>query len=144
MVDHTAERRDVLLIDDDGVFCALVARHLGAHGHAVVRAGSAGEARALVRAGLRPGLVILDINLPDETGWALLRDGTVAAAGSPQVVVATGTAINPRKLRELGIAGYLPKPFSMDLLTACVARLTGADGPREAPATLDVELDELA
>ena len=78
-------------------------------------------------------MLILDINLPGETGWALLRDPALAAAGSPPVVVATATAINPSRLREFNVAGYLPKPFPLETLVSTIERLLR---PKEAQ-TLD-------
>jgi len=113
----------LLLVDDDDVFVDLVRRHLEAHGYAVVTAGSVEAARALLRSGSRPRLLILDINLPDDSGWSLLRDGSLAGVGSPPVVIMSGTQIRPERLREFNVAGYLPKPVSMALLTSCINRL---------------------
>ena len=118
----------ILLVDDDDVFVDLVQRHLEAHGYAVATAGSVDAARRLLAAGPRPALLILDINLPDDSGWSLLRDGSLAAAGSPPVVIMSGTQIRPERLREFHVAGYLPKPVSMALLTSCVNRLTDTSG----------------
>ena len=87
------------------------------------RPSPAEDALAALRGGHRPGLLILDINLPGETGWALLRDPALAAAGSPPVVVATATAINPSRLREFNVAGYLPKPFPLETLVSTIERL---------------------
>jgi DNA-binding response OmpR family regulator len=60
--------RPVLLVDDDDVFVDLVRRHLVAHGYAVATAGSVDAARRLLADGPRPALLILDINLPDDSG----------------------------------------------------------------------------
>lgn len=129
----------ILLVDDDDVFVDLVRRHLGAHGYSVATAGSVEAARGVLRSGSRPRLLILDINLPDDSGWSLLRDGSLAAAGSPPVVIMSGTQIRPERLREFQVAGYLPKPVSMTLLTSCVNRLInqpGAIAPAESSEVL--------
>jgi len=129
----------ILLVDDDDVFVDLVQRHLEAHGYTVVVAGSVETARALLRSGTPPGLLILDINLPDDSGWSLLRDGSLAAAGSPPVVIMSGTQIRPVRLREFHVAGYLPKPVSMTLLTSCIDRFInerGTDAPADAAEVL--------
>jgi len=123
----------ILLVDDDDVFVDLVQRHLEAHGYVVATAGSVEAARELLRSGSRPRLLILDINLPDESGWSLLRDGSLAGAGSPPVVIMSGTQIRPERLREFHVAGYLPKPVSMTLLTSCVDRFINEPGAA-APA----------
>ncbi len=113
---------------------ALVERHLQGHGYSVAVAGSVAEAEALAAATAasaeRPGLVLLDINLPDEAGWALLRSDAFAAAGSPPVVVVTATTLSPRQLREYGVAGCLPKPFAMETLRSTIDRVMRPEDPR--------------
>lgn len=131
--DSSALDGPVLLVDDDDVFVDLVQRHLEAHGYAVSTAGSVAAARAMLSSGRPPRLVILDINLPDDSGWSLLRDGSLAGAGSPPVVIMSGTQIRPERLREFHVAGYLPKPVSMTLLTSCIDRLANEPGTA-APA----------
>jgi DNA-binding response OmpR family regulator len=120
----------ILIVEDDEALRTTLARHLRAHGYGVVETDSAEGALASLHAGHRPGLLILDINLPGETGWSLLRDPALAAAGSPPVVVVTATTINPRRLREFDVAGYLPKPFALDTLVSTIERLLR---PKEAP-----------
>jgi two-component system OmpR family response regulator len=112
----------VLMVEDDGALAAIVARYLTAHGVRTETVPSAEEAEGRLRAGLRPDLVLLDINLPGETGWSLLRSRAWAAAGRPQVVVVTATRISSSRLREFGVTGYLPKPFAMETLLETVRR----------------------
>ena len=132
MPAEPAAGRSLLLVDDDDVFVDLVQRHLQAHGYLVTTAGSVETARESLRSA-RPALLILDINLPDDSGWSLLRDGSLASAGSPPVVIMSGTQIRPERLREFHVAGYLPKPVSMALLTSCIDRLISEPGV-SAPA----------
>ena len=102
----------------------------------VAVAGSVAQAEEWLRAvaatpaAEQPGLVLLDINLPDEAGWALLRSDAFAAAGSPPVVVVTATTLSPRHLREYGVAGCLPKPFAMETLRSTIDRLMRPEDPR--------------
>ncbi len=71
----------ILLVEDDESLRSVVARHLRARGWDVTEATSAEEAARAVATGPRPSLVLLDINLPGETGWDLLRGGAV---GTPR------------------------------------------------------------
>ena len=135
MPEVKAAAGPILLVDDDETFVDLVDRQLEAHGYQVVTAGSVEACRRLLDAGLRPAILLLDINLPAETGWSLLREGRLMQAGSPPVVILSGTEIRPQRLREFGVAGYLPKPVPMALLTSCVARLTGAPDAIGAPGS---------
>jgi DNA-binding response OmpR family regulator len=112
--------RSLLLVEDDRALRALVARHLRARGWVVAEAGSAEEVPTVLAAGPRPSLILLDLNLPGDTGWDLLRQGPLAGPDAPPVVIVTATTIGPRRLREFGVAGYLPKPFALEtLLEVC-------------------------
>ena len=95
-----AERAAILLVDDETTFRTIVARHLRSHGYRVTEAASAEEAAAALRERARPDLVLLDLNLPGDTGWDLLRGDVLRAPDAPPVVVATATPINPRRLAE--------------------------------------------
>lgn len=123
----------ILLVEDDDPLREILARHLRARGHEIHEAASAEDAVEVLQAGLRPGLVLLDINLPGDTGWSLLRGPTLAAAGDPPVIVASATTIDPRRLREHRVAGYLPKPFPLQTLLEAIERLTAAGPSTEVP-----------
>jgi DNA-binding response OmpR family regulator len=123
----------ILIVEDDDPLREILARHLRARGHQIHEAASAEDAVDALNAGLRPGLVLLDINLPGETGWSLLRGDALTAAGDPPVIVASATTIDPRRLREHRIAGYLPKPFPLQTLLEAIERLTSSAQPTEVP-----------
>jgi DNA-binding response OmpR family regulator len=112
----------VLMIEDDLPLATIVSKHLKARGHEVRVAVSAEEAGKLIRSGYRPTIVLLDINLPGDSGWSFLRAGTLAAVGAPPVFVVSATAVPPSRLREFNCAGYLPKPFAVPTLIEIVER----------------------
>jgi CheY-like chemotaxis protein len=128
-----AEAAPILLVEDDDPLREILARHLRARGHPIHEAASAEDAIDALAAGLRPGLVLLDINLPGETGWSLLRSDAFASAGNPPVIVASATTVDPRRLREHRVAGYLPKPFPLQTLLDAIERLTAAGPSAEVP-----------
>ena len=131
----------VLLIEDDEALTAVVARHLRARGFEATVAPSTEDALRVVASGCRPTVVLLDINLPGESGWAFLRSGALAAAGSPPVFVVSATAVSAARLHEFGVAGYLPKPFAMPTLMQIVSRpgraTSGADDTAGGMGNLD-------
>jgi CheY-like chemotaxis protein len=94
--------------------------------------------------GPRPSLVLLDINLPGETGWELLRGGALGGLAGPPVVVVTATTIGPRRLRELGVAGYLPKPFALETLLQVTERLAATGSTPDRTPTADFDLEKLS
>lgn len=121
----------MLLVEDDESLRTVLSRHLRGQGYEIAEATSAETAAAAIADGFRPGLVLLDINLPGQTGWELLRGSALETAGSPPVVVATATTVSPRLLAEFHVAGYLPKPFPLETLVATIERLLGSTAPSE-------------
>lgn len=123
----------VLLVEDDESLRRILARHLRSRGYDVDEAASAEDAVTILGEGVRPAIVLLDINLPGDNGWDLLRGPALAAAGSPPVVITSATTISPKRLAEFGCAGYLPKPFPLETLVATVERLlkVGSQRPNE-------------
>ena len=128
MTDHAP---GILLVEDDESLRRIVARHLRGHGFIVEEAVSAEAATAAVDDGFRPRLVLLDLNLPGETGWDLLRGGVLAAVGSPPVVITSATTVSHKRLAEFGVAGYLPKPFPLETLVGTIERLLSPEGATE-------------
>lgn len=121
---------DILLIEDDDVLCDLVKRNLQARGYVVHTASDAEHALLSLRR--QPyDLVILDINLPDHTGWDVLRyaqqEGIMSLRNLDDqqqvlpVVVLSAVRVNIRHLSEFRPLAYLPKPFPMDALLRIAA-----------------------
>ena len=133
------------MVEDDAPLSAIVARHLTAHGLPTDVVASAEDAERRLTSGLRPDLILLDINLPGDTGWSLLRGHAYTEAGRPRVLVVSATRIASARLREYDIAGYLPKPFAMETLLETVRRHTaeaadGDVGPGPGGERTDVEI----
>jgi two-component system response regulator CpxR len=113
----------VLVVEDDESLRQILARYLRGQGLAVSDVASAEDAARALDDGLRPQVIVLDVNLPGDNGWDLLRGPAFAEAGRPAVVIASAISVNPRRLAEFGIAGYLPKPFAIETLAATIDRL---------------------
>src|SRR5829696_9769646 len=101
--------RQVLVVEDEPLLRGIIVRNLASRGHAVREAGSAEEALQALASG-RTDLLLLDINLPDRTGWDVLRDLAARAEEVPTVVV-SAVRVSPAKLAEFKPLAYLPKPF---------------------------------
>lgn len=123
MTETPPPGRPLLLVEDDVTLADLLARHLRAHGHLVEETGSTESAIEALQGGLRPSLVLLDINLPGSSGWDLLRHPIFEDIGRPPVLVISATAVTPDRLSEFGVAGFLPKPFPLETLVTTIERL---------------------
>lgn len=115
----------ILLVEDDEVLRDLIGRNLSARGHEVRLAGDACDALAQLKAATFD-LIVLDINLPDQTGWDILRTAQGEGWLYPReingeaqrlpVVILSAVRVSPRRLIEFRPLAYLPKPFPMDAL----------------------------
>ena len=120
----------ILLVEDDEVLCDLVNRNLEAREHEVSIAEDAQTALAFLRAATYD-LIVLDINLPDQTGWDVLRAALSEGRIKPlvvegqgeklPVVVLSAVRVGPGRLAEFHPLAYLPKPFPMDALLRLAA-----------------------
>jgi len=120
----------ILLVEDDEVLCDLVKRNLEAREHEVSSAESAQTALAYLRTASFD-LIVLDINLPDQTGWDVLRAALNEGRIKPlivegqgeklPVVVLSAVRVGPGRLAEFHPLAYLPKPFPMDALLRLAA-----------------------
>jgi DNA-binding response OmpR family regulator len=121
---------NLLIIEDDDTLADLLAANLRAHGYEVTVAPTAEAAQTLLVERARPDLILLDINLPGDTGWSVLRSEAYRAAGSPPVIIASAMAVSPARLREFDVAGYLPKPFALETLRSTLDRLLTKEIPQ--------------
>jgi two-component system cell cycle response regulator DivK len=117
----------ILLVEDNAKNMTLLRDVLRASGYATLEASTAAQALALA-AGHRPGLVLMDIRLPDMDGQeALRRLQADERTASIPVLAITAQAMKGDRDRFLaaGFAGYLSKPLEIDELLASVERHCG-------------------
>ena len=105
----------VLLIEDEASLADVLARNLRARGHAAVIAASAEAALCEIDATF-PDALILDVNLPDLTGWDVLRRLTPAQREVVRVIVISAAPISPKRIEEFRPEVTLQKPFPIDAL----------------------------
>jgi DNA-binding response OmpR family regulator len=67
----------------------------------------------------RPDLLLLDINLPDQTGWDVLRELKRHGKEVPTIVV-SAVRVSQSRLNEFHPLAYLPKPFPIEALLRLV------------------------
>jgi DNA-binding response OmpR family regulator len=109
--------RTVLVVDDDDSLRLLCRVNLELEGHRVVEATSLAAARAALGE-VRPDVVLLDLHIGREDGLELL--GELEGPTAPRVVLFTGSVDIDPGLRAR-VHAVVPKPFSLDELTAAVS-----------------------
>ena len=121
----TEPTMSILLVDDEARLRQTIARSLRAQGYRVEEAATYGEAVPAATDG-HYDLLIVDVNLPDATGWDVLRG--IAGGPNADVPVIVISAVPPSvvRLREFRPFGVLHKPFPIDSLHQLVIRATPA------------------
>jgi DNA-binding response OmpR family regulator len=122
----------ILVVDDDRDLVLTLGTLLRQDGHIVEEAYRAQDA---MRAGsdFDPDVVLIDIALPDGSGYAVAEHiRRHAAPRRPMIIALTGIYKRPPHDRLSQIVGcdhFLTKPFEIDELLQLIAPLTLESGP---------------
>ena len=128
----------VLVIDDEAPIRRFLRVALEAEGHAVIEAGTAREGIAAT-ARESPGLVVLDLGLPDADGLSVLRE--IRGWTQVPVLILSVRADEAGKVEALdaGAQDYVVKPFGVKEFLARVRSLLRDRATDDAaPASLEV------
>jgi CheY-like chemotaxis protein len=117
----------VLVIDDDPDFRRLLARYLSGYPYRVVAAADADEGLRLASE-VQPELVILDVLMPSQDGWDLLRE-LRALPETRSVPILVCSVLGDRELaRSLGATDVMAKPVTQQALLAAIEAHRGGSG----------------
>ena len=123
----------ILLVEDERHVRVALARALTAHGHVVVECSDGGIALDALNADASDplDLLVLDLNLPDTTGWEILRRLGADQRGTIPTVVMSAVRPSSTRLREFQPDAVLLKPFPIDALIRAVERAGAATSSSE-------------
>lgn len=118
-----------LIIDDHPLFCEALSLIL-ANLHErpiqhVTQSGSLAEAQKLISDGLKPDIILLDLNLPDVIHLEGLMKLRVQIPDSAIVIVSSD--ISPQIIHDClksGVAGYIPKGSSKSEIVKAIHAVT--------------------
>ena len=119
----------ILIVEDSPDNMRLFRTLLTLHGHDVVGlGGGAGLVRHIID--YRPDLVLMDIQLPERDGFALLQDIRREVPTRVPVVALTAHAMAGDRERAIGAGfdGYITKPIDIRAFPAQVAAALDAAG----------------
>jgi DNA-binding NarL/FixJ family response regulator len=132
----------VLVVDDHPIWRDAAARYLEEDGLMVAGTAGGGAQALRIAAAVRPDVVLLDLNLPDLPGAAVIR-GLLDIAPSVRILMlsASGDRQDVLDAVTAGASGYLLKSARAAELTAAV-RATAAGQPVFTPGLAGLVLGE--
>ena len=119
-------RRRVLLVDDEPSSLDLLTKMLASH-YAIVSATDAAGVLEMLRGNPAAyDVLISDLNMPGMDGLALIREVRRVSTRLP-IVIVTGFSTESSAIEavNLGVAGYLTKPFRVPQVLAAAAKALG-------------------
>lgn len=121
LCDHPRMRRRVLIVDDHPGFRRFARKLLEASGFEVVGEAEDGRSALAVARRLRPELVLLDVLLPDMSGFAV-AEALDDDSGRPLVVFVSSRSASELAagLERSSACGFIPKS---ELTAAALAAL---------------------
>ncbi|MCR6645949.1 MAG: ATP-binding protein [Terricaulis sp.] len=132
-----------LVIDDEANARDLVIRALTQLNFAVQGARTAEAGAALARSE-KPALIILDINLPDRTGWSVISELSRDSETADIPIIVLSIEEDRRRSIGLGAAEHLVKPATREALCAAALRLARKAGPAPEAAEESAEQKRLS
>ena len=127
----------ILVVEDEAPLRRIILLNLVRRDHTVIEAESVATALEALAAFQAPfDLILLDLNLPDQTGWDVLRslkrpgDQHPQEEGEPSrlplVIVITAGRPARSRVEEFHPAAVLLKPFPIEALLRLIQRVLGA------------------
>jgi DNA-binding response OmpR family regulator len=125
-VAQTLTGKTILIVDDDPDIVTAITTGLSDTGAAIKTATDGNSAVGLVEK-LAPDLLILDIMLPQKSGFLVLEQlrQKMPRGKGPRVIMITGNAGQRHRqyAEALGVDDYINKPFRMERLVESVEKL---------------------
>lgn len=116
----------ILVLDDSPTMVMSLSRILSKSGYTVETAANGKDGMDKLRAGMKPNLILTDLNMPVMDGIAFIKEVRRFAATrfTPIVVLTTESVTGKRdEARSAGASGWLTKPTQPDELIATLKQL---------------------
>ncbi len=120
--------KTIFVIDDSSVMVMSMKQTLEMNGFKVDTAKDGQEALDKLKKGLKPDLIITDLNMPRMDGFEFIKNARTLLRFTPILVLTTESQATKRQeAKSLGATGWLVKPVSPpDLIKVIKQLLPGA------------------
>ncbi len=142
MTEKPTDKRTILIVDDDADLSMLIQDMLEDNGYASLYAASIDEAYEVLTDN-RCDLILLDINLPDGTGFTLCQE--LRQSSQIPIIFASARTSEDDKVNGLDMGGddYIAKPYSlkelMSRIRSILRRTYGSDDDKSELLVLNTE-----
>jgi PAS domain S-box-containing protein len=119
--DYNWTGRTILVVEDDRISFLFLNKLLSMTGAGIIHAGDGGQAVKLCRENPEIDIVLMDVRLPDVSGWEATRQIKESKPALP-VVIETAHALSGDKNEELlsSCDGFLTKPIKKEELLTVI------------------------
>lgn len=133
--DDPRPQLTVLVAEDDDVVRAEVVGTLTSWGARVIAASQ--ESDAIERLAEHPGIVVVDVRLGSRGSGVRVAEAAVQLRPCPRLLAISGaaTTVEAFRLAQVGVTGFLPKPFDLETFTAAFE-----DVLERTPSYIDVRV----
>ncbi|MCM2475042.1 response regulator [Rhizobium sp. CG5] len=116
--------KTILVVDDSELVRWVLKTALEGEGFKVELAEDGAKAVDMVTKGLKPDLIITDVNMPNMDGLGLIANLRPLLRFTPILVVSTESQASKRdEAKKLGATGWLTKPVNPEDLLKVVRRI---------------------
>ena len=113
-----SDKHHVMVVDDDAILTKSIEHMLSQRGFIVSTANSGNEALTLLKGGLDPDIILLDVNMPNMDGYQTFE--AIERIKFFPIIFVTGQDDSESELKGLtmGAVDFVTKPFMIDILVA--------------------------
>lgn len=146
MTEKPTDNRTILIVDDDLDLSMLIQDMLEDNGYASLYAASIDEAYEVLTNN-KCDLILLDINLPDGTGFSLCKE--LRHISQVPIIFVSARTSEDDKVNGLDMGGddYIAKPYSlkelMSRIRSILRRTYGVDDNKSEMLTLNTDGNEI-
>lgn len=146
MTEKHTDKRTVLIVDDDADLSMLIQDMLEDNGYAFLYAASIDDAYEVLTDN-KCDLILLDINLPDGTGFSFCKE--LRHTSQVPIIFASARTSEDDKVNGLDMGGddYITKPYSlkelMSRIRSILRRTYGVDDNKSEMLTLNTDGNEI-
>lgn len=137
-----SSKLSILVIEDDKSICSFITTSLNGNGYRVISALTGREGLSLT-ASLCPGVILLDLGLPDMDGCDVLHELRTWSR-TPVIIISARTEEQEKvKALDMGADDYVTKPFGTAELMARIRtslRHSRSTPPETVYRALDLEI----